>query len=317
MLRYFSVFLLLIPFSASAQPGEISGFGFMRVEASARAAALGGSLSSVCCDDLGAFFHNPAILNSSLHGTISVSYLNHLHDLSAGFAAYSRDLGQYGTASVGLRFMYYGSFDRTDEEGNRDGSFSASDIALTIGLGRQYGDRWRYGANINMVYSGIDSYSATALLADVGATYHSSERQFTVSASVNSAGLVLSSLGSVADKVPLDLRLSISKGLRYVPLFLTLTAYNLHKIGSERDGPLSGKIASHAILGLEFRVISAFAIRAGYNHRRHQNLSTGGRLNTAGASTGFGLRIRGFALDYAYSSWSFAGLHQFTLTTSI
>ena len=39
---------------AQAQPGDLSGFGFLRLEPSARAAALGGSFSAVYGDDVNA-----------------------------------------------------------------------------------------------------------------------------------------------------------------------------------------------------------------------------------------------------------------------
>ncbi len=290
----------------------------MRVEPSARAAALGGSLSSVCCDDLGAFFHNPALLSASVDGLLSASYLNHLHDLSAGFAAYGRHFEGYGSAAVGLRFLHYGEFERADQNGTRSGTFTASDLVLTLGAGRAYRGNVRYGANLHVVRSGVDEYGATAVLFDVGVVYHEPERQFTASASVNNLGMVLSSLGNVADEVPVDLRVSVAKGLRHVPLYATLTAYNLHEIGGvDPDGSTFSDIASHAIIGMEFKVITAFTLRVGYNHRRHQSLSSGSRLDIAGAGMGFGLRIRRFALDYAFSSWSFAGLHQFTVGTRL
>ena len=306
-----------LPLSATAQPGPVTGFSFLRVAPSARAAALGGSLSSVCCEDLGAFFYNPALLSTSVDQLLSVSYLNHLHDLSAGFAAYSRDIGTYGTAAAGLRFFSYGQLERADEAGNRTGTFSASDIVLTLGGGRAYQDNVRYGASIHLVYTGIDQYRATALLVDIGMAYHDSARRLTASASINGAGMVLRSLGSVADEIPLDIRVSVAKGLRYVPLFVTLTAYNLHDLGAPFEGSTADRIAQQMIVGLEFNVVAAFTLRAGYNHRQHQNLSSGNRLDIAGAGMGFGLRVRRFALDYAYSSWSFAGLHQFTVSARL
>ena len=298
---------------AAAQTGPERGFAFMQVEPAARAAALGGSMSSICCDDLGAFFHNPALLSPAVDGVLTASYLNHLSDLSAGFVAYARDLGRYGTAGAGLRFLHYGQFDRADESGERQGTFSASDLVFTVGIGRDYRAGLRYGANLHFVYSGIDTYQASALLADVGVAYHLPERQFTASASLNSAGIVLQSLGRVADKVPMDLRISASKGLRHVPILVTFTAYDLLGLGTSLEEEAVGHaIAAHALLGLEFRVISALTLRFGYSHRRHQSLSSGSRLDIAGAGMGFGLRVRQFTLDYAFSSWSFAGLHQVT-----
>ena len=74
----------------------------------------------------------------------------------------------------------------------------------------------------------------------------------------------------------------------------------------------------HLILGAEFQFSPAFNVRFGYNHRRHEALKTGSRLDLAGFATGFGLRIRRFGFDYAFNTWSSIGaLHQFTLRTML
>ncbi len=73
----------------------------------------------------------------------------------------------------------------------------------------------------------------------------------------------------------------------------------------------------HVILGGEFQFSRAFNVRFGYNHRRHEGLKTGSRLDLAGVGLGFGLKITRFRLDYAFNSWSFGGLHQLTVRTAI
>ena len=67
-------------------------------------------------------------------------------------------------------------------------------------------------------------------------------------------------------------------------------------------------------LALKFQVVPVFHLRMGYHHR-NRALKSDRRLDLAGTSVGFGLRIRRFHLDYSFSSWSFSALHQFTLTT--
>ena len=317
--RHICVLLLLsAPATASAQSGDLSGFGFLRVEPSARAAALGGSLAAVYGDDVNAFFYNPALLNESMHRNLSLSYLNHLSDISAGIVAYSRHFGQLGAVAAGLRFMHWGRFDRVDESGEKAGSFGASDVALTLGMAQSRHDGLRYGANVHVVYSGIASYSATALLADIGVVYHLPRQLLTLSASVNNAGITLSSLGPTRDTIPIDLRAGVTKRLRHVPLLLSFTAYNLHDIGgSSSSGNVLSEVFQHAIFGAEFQVIKAFHLRFGYNHRRHMGLKTSSRLDLAGVGLGFGFQITRFRLDYAYNSWSFAGLHQFTVGTKL
>jgi len=303
---------------AQAQPGDLSGFSLLRLEPSARAAALGGSFSAVFGDDVNAFFYNPALLNETTHGHLSLSYLNHLSDINAGFLAYSRHAESLGTFAAGLRFLTWGELQGADEQGNRTETFGASDVALTIGVARAQSERLRYGVNLHVLYASIESFNASALATDVGVLYHIDEQQLTFSASVNNLGVTLNSLGTTKDDLPLDLRVGFTKRLRHIPLLLSLTGYNLHDIGDEPEGNSAlSNVMQHIIIGSEFQFSQAFNVRFGYNHRRHEGLKTGSRLDLAGVGLGFGLKITRFRLDYAYNSWSFGGLHQFTVRTAI
>ena len=303
---------------AKAQPGDLSGFGFLRLEPSARAAALGGSFTAVYGDDVNAFFYNPALLNEAMHRHLSLSYLNHLSDINAGFLAYSRHYEGLGTLAAGLRFLSWGELQGADEQGNRTDTFGASDVALTIGAARAQTERLRYGVNVHLIYSSVESFNASALAADAGVLYYVESQRLTLSASVNNLGVTLSSLGATKDDLPLDIRVGFTKRLRYIPLLISLTGYNLHDIGDEPEGSTAlGSVFQHLILGGEFQFSPAFNVRFGYNHRRHEGLKTGSRLDLAGVGLGFGLKINRFRLDYAFNSWSFSGLHQLTVRTAI
>ena len=304
---------------ARADTGPLSGFGFLQMEPSARAAALGGSLSGLYGDDVNVLFYNPALLNESMHRSFSLSYLNFLHDVNAGFLAYSRVVPAVGTVAVGLRFLSWGDVSGRDESGEDTGSFGATDVALTVGAAREAGDRLRYGANLHLVRSNIASFNALALAADAGIAYHVPDHGLTFSASLNNLGRALDSFGAVDDELPLDLRVAVSKRLQHVPLLLSLTAYNLHQPDDVTDD--AGAV-NHAFqflkIGTEFQFSEAFQIRFGYNHRRHEQLKTSSRLDLAGFGAGFGIRLASVNVDYSFSSWSSAGgLHQFTVRTDL
>lgn len=315
-------FFLAGALSALAQPASIdAGFRFLRIEPSARAAAMGGSFAAVYSADVNALFYNPAALNEDMHGGLSLSYLNHLAGLNAGFLAYSRTVGDLGSFGVGVRYLNYGDIERADADGRRSGdTFGASDLALTLGVGRAVTDRFRYGASAHFITSGIDAYRATALALDAGVLYTLPAEQLTASASIHHFGVTLSSFGETDDQLPVDLRVSVSKRLRYVPLLLSITGYNLHDLGGTpvEDASAVNQVLYHVAVGGEFELGSALRLRLGYNHRRHDELRTKERLDTAGLSVGGGLQISDFQFDYAFNSWLQDGnLHQFTVRTSL
>jgi len=317
-----SIFLIVsgVLQDAVAQPGPLSGFGFLRLEPSARATALGGSFSAVAGNDVNALFFNPALINEGMDRQLSLSYLNHIGGLNAGFLAYNRTLPRIGSISAGLRFLGWGEVERADDTGTPTGTFRASDVALTVGHARPVNDRLRYGTGVHIVLSRIDTYRASAVAGDFGVFYDIPEYMLGLAASIHNLGYTLSSLGDIEDELPFDVRLGIAKRLRYVPLMISLTGYNLHEIGGsdEEQDTVLGSVFRHLAVGGEFQFSDSFNVRFGYNHRRHENLKMNTRLDLAGVSMGFGLKISRFRLDYAFNSWSsLGGLHQFTVRTVI
>lgn len=304
---------------AHAQPGPASTFSFLRLEPSARAASLGGSFSAVYGDDVNALFYNPALLNEEMHRALSLSYLNHVGGINAGFIAHAQRVEGLGTFGAGLRYVGWGDMTGYDEIGEETGGIGASNAALTLSYSRSDSPRLHYGVNVHAAFSRVDTYSATALAADAGAAYHIPDAQLTVSASLNNIGTVTSSLGDVEDELPLDLRIGFSKRLQYVPLMLSLTGYNLNRIGDEPgDDTALSSAMRHLALGGEFQFSEAFQLRVGYNHRRHQDLKMKSRLDLAGFGAGFGIKVSRIRFDYAFNSWSsLGGLHQFTVRTVI
>ncbi len=320
--RLVAVSLFLFSLAASeafAQPSRLTGFGLLRLEPSARATALAGAYGTGSGEDVNALFANPALLGEASHRRLSVSYLNHLADINAGFVAYAHHVERLGgTVGGAVRFLSYGDFERADAEGTRAGdTFGASDAVVTLSYARPYGERVHLGANAHAVFSSIDDASAQALALDLGAAYLVPERGFALSASLRNLGVVTGDFGTEGDVLPVDLRVSVSKQLAYVPVLITVAGYDLTSFENENGSALS-EVARHLSVSAELQLGSPFALRAGYNHRLHEDLSTGERLDLAGLGLGFGLDLRRFGFDYAYNAWSsFGGLHHLTLRTRL
>jgi hypothetical protein len=302
---------------ALAQSNSLTGFHVLNLEPSARAAALAGSFGAIYGDDVNAVFYNPALLNDEMDRSFSVSYLNHLADINAGFASYARTFENYGTFSAGLRFISYGNFERFDENGAAEGgSFGASEAVLSVSYARPIAERFRAGGSLKLIYAGIDDASAQAVAADMGIVYHLPDQRFTASASLHNLGFVASSLGSTDDSLPVDLRIGVAKRLTYLPLLVTVTGHNLTSFDSGNG--FFDEALQHVAVGSELQLGQAVALRAGYNHRTHEALKSRSRLDLAGVGLGFGLNVRGIGFDYAYNSWSsFGGLHHLTLRTRL
>lgn len=304
--------------SAVAQVEE-SAFQAVQLDPSARHAALAGMNPALSGRGAGSLFINPALLTEEDHGSIDVSYLNHVSDLNAGWASHARYVDGVGTVAGGFRYLSYGDFERADESGNRLGSFAASDVAVTAGVARVAGERVRYGGALNYLRSAIDSEAASAIAVDAGVIYHADGSRMTYAASVHNLGVTTSSIGARSDALPVDVRLGISRRLQHLPLLLSIGAYRLDNLdGGPDDASALENVLYHANLAAEFQFSDSFQIRFGYSQRRHDELKIKTRLDLAGFSTGLGIMISRVAVDYAFNSWSsLGGLHRFTVRTKI
>jgi hypothetical protein len=304
-----------------AQPGaSLSSFPLLRFDASARTAALGGAFTAVADGDVNGVFANPALPSPTTSRTFSLSYLNHLAGINAGTLAYSQTSSGLGTTfSGGVRFVHWGSIQGRNRRGERTGSFSAGDVALTFGAARSLGSRVRYGTNVHLLYAQIEDAQATALASDLGMLYRVPERQLTLGVSLRHLGTSLNGFVQESVTLPLDLQVGLSKRLAHLPLMLSITAYDLNNLNTGVEGgTTTDHVLAHITFGGEARLGEALRVRVGYNHRRGQDLAFGDGVNLGGLGGGFGLVLGGIGVDYAYNSWSeLGGLHQFTVRATL
>jgi hypothetical protein len=298
---------------------ESSGFPVLQLDASARTAALGGASSALLESNSTALFSNPALLSPSAHKSLSFSYLNHLSDINAGWLSYARNVDSLGTLAVGVRYVSFGSFDETDERGEKIGTFGASDVALTVSGARTWRTNWRVGVGVNLMRSSIASNAATAASLDGGLVFAKPGSLSSFSASAHNLGLVFSSIGQRSDSLPLDVRLGFTQKLAHLPLLVSVTAYRLHKLdGGDASNKAVSSLLNHIRLAGEFQFSSAFQVRFGYDHRKHQDLKVKSRLDMSGFSTGVGIVIAKVRFDYSFNSWSSLGaLHRFSVSSSL
>lgn len=308
MRRLLTVLLAAAPVAPlSAQtPGA---YAFLRLDTSPRSAALAGAADAIPADDPAVLFANPALLDGSQAGAVGLTYLNHLGDVNAGSLAYARRIGGFD-AALGVRYLGYGEMKAANADGEVTGTFSASSVALTAGTSYVVNERLRLGGAVTLATVGIDDARTTAVSADLGAAYRM-PGNLTVSASARHLGTALSNLGTTDDELPLDLRVGVSKRLRYLPLQVSVVGYDLQNPGAgQADRSTAEQALGHVAVGGTLFLGRAVEVRLGFSPRRNQELATAERLDLAGLGLGFGLRVRQFALDYGFASWSEnGGLH--------
>jgi len=288
--------------------GNSTVYSFLRNDVSSRAAALAGSFVSIV-NDPNAIYYNPAAL-STLEGPMgSVGFLKHLLDINAGYLSYSQAIEDLGYFGAGIVYTHYGTFDRTDDLGNNLGTFSASDLAFTLGYSNLLDKNLHYGLNLKFIHSSIAEYSSSGVAADIGLLYEIPESRVTLGASARNIGKQISKYGSSDEDLPLDVMIGGSVVPRGLPLLLNV---GFHKL-NEDEGSFGDRFKAFTVGG-EFVLSPSFHLRFGYDNEKRDDLKIGSTAGLAGFSGGVGIMISGYRVDYALSSLGKAGdLHRVSI----
>lgn len=313
-----------------SQLGGQHSFEFLNLTQSSRVTALGGTLISVMDKDVTLAYRNPALLNKEMHAEISFNHNFHFAGISHGFVNTARHFEQLDmTFHVGVQYISYGDFSRSDEFGNINGEFSVGETAITIGTAKPLSNRMKMGINLKLAQSRFDTYNATGMAFDIGLNYYDQEKLIDVGFVLNNAGFALSQFTANGNSLPLNVQLGFSKRFQYLPFRLSITAHNLQqwniRIEGENDNPvilfgqtqtgpsnLSKQIDNlfrHLVFSGEFLIGKAenFRIRLGYNHLRRKELALSEFRSLGGLHFGFGLKVSKFRFDYGLGHYHLAG----------
>jgi hypothetical protein len=290
---------------------ENSTYVFLRNDASARAAGLGGSFVSIVNDPNGIFV-NPAIIGTLDSREISIGFFKNLVDINAGNACYGQHVEDFGWVGAGIQYVNYGSMTQTDESGNRLGTFSANDLALTVNYSNLMYDNLTYGINAKFIFSSIAEYRSTAIAFDVGLLYSMPEKLLTFGLSATNIGRQTNSYIDTREALPFNISIGVSKQLEHLPLLMCI---NFHRL-NDADLSFIDHLKSFS-LGGEFTLSSVIKLRVGYNNQRRQDLKLGTSSGMAGFSLGGSIFVKGYVVDYAYNSFGAVGAtHRISLSTS-
>ena len=298
--------------SAAAAYGQSNTvYAFLRNDVGARAAAMAGSFVSVT-NDPAVLFYNPAGIPTQDVPRGSVGFFKHLLDINAGYAVYSQEIQEIGYFAAGIQYTNYGSFDETDDLGNTLGTFSASDLAITVGYGGTLEENLYYGGAVKFIHSSIAGYGSSGAAADAGILYVIPESRVALGASIRNLGAQLSTFAGVNERLPIDFTLGASVVPRGLPLLLNL---NFHKLNEDPGGFLDRFRAF--TVGGEFTLSRVLQLRFGYNNEQRKDLKTGTTAGLAGFSAGLGITVADYRVDYALSSLGTIGnLHRVSVSAS-
>ncbi|MGE0076782.1 MAG: type IX secretion system protein PorQ [Bacteroidales bacterium] len=343
MLKKYIPLIFTLLLSTQTLFAQVSGEGtyqFLSLPTSARATALGGKLATLDESDLSTIFQNPSLLDSSMHNNLTLSYVKYYAGIQYGTFAYARVYKNIGTFAIGGQRIGYGSFTRADETGTTLGTFTASEMAISLSYSRTIDTCFSVGISIKPVYSHLEKYTSWGIAADIAGNYRSKNGLF-------SAGITFKNIGAMIktytpdthEPLPFEIIAGISKKLAHAPFRFVVTLQQLQNMDlyyepetfteesafdeTESSSPsLSKRIGrefmSHVIVGAEFIPVRNFYLRFGYNYQRRNELKIKENVSTVGFSWGIGIKISKFHINYSRATLHLAGAtNHFAITTDL
>jgi hypothetical protein len=280
----------------------LAGFGFaagtttadfLKVSPDSRSAALG-QTGAADPDNGFAAFHNPA-LPAAAKAKVSVSagqtqwiLGTQVSHYEGNFRKEDRD-GAWGMA-VSVSQWNTPSFDTTDNLGNVTGRSAYKAQTAGVSLSRAWGENFSVGGGVKQISQGFvgqASASGQALAWDAGVFTRGGEGRWNV-------GLVLQNAGAAAglDNAKDPLPTTVRAGVELRP------GEKQFSWNFETAQARGSKMAFGG--GLGFSALSCLTIRAGYD-----GMAAG--PNFAGITSGLGIVIRNFSLDYSFAPFGELG----------
>jgi len=324
------LFVLLLSQLMMAQIGGRYAFESVSLPVNARLTALGGHQLNVIDSDVALALQNPAVSNSEMHNMLNVNHNFHFAGISHGSVIYGRQFDSLGIQThIAFGYIDYGQFQAADPTGDISGEFSAGEVALIAGAGKQINERLRVGANIKFLSSRFESYGAIGLGMDLGLHYSRPGSLSSWSFVLRNIGTELNAVVDDKRSLPFELQVGFSKRLAHLPFRFTVTGQQLQQWYIRYDDPdrdistdFTGETTEissfsrnvdnlfrHLIFSGEFLIGSAeqFRLRLAYNHLRRQEMRLSNFRSLAGFSFGIGFNVKKIKFDYGIGYYHLTG----------
>lgn len=308
--RFFAV-IVAVGLTGVAHAGSGGGdpFGFLFIDANARAVGMGGAYTALA-NDSNALHYNPGGLGMIDRHEATFMHNNYFQGANQEY------FGAVIRQGVGINFNYlkYGDFQRAtynNPAGSGLGTFPLNDLAFSAGYGHTIMPHLSLGGAIKYIRESIDNQSMNAVAFDVGAMY-----AMPVPVGGLSLGLAVQNIGPDArfekvsnagprENLPLNVRggAAYNFPLNYPDYGVALSNTVAVDLAKERNED------TVAMVGLESVVRGMAALRLGFTSRNSADV---------GISGGVGFVHKDVNVDYAIMPFGDLGYtHRVSVTVRI
>ena len=283
--------MVFLPYETTAQQ---PGLAFLRLTADAAGAARGGAVTATGAG-ITAVQWNPAGLVAGGGNEVSVSHINGFEDTDSEYFGFLWKRSEKHAVAVSLLSNNIDGIEfRTKPTAAPEAYISAHDLYAGITYSRVISGSLQAGATVKYLYQKIYSATGSGLAGDAGIRYTPAGRAY-------SAGLVIRNIGSMGalDTEKPTLPALMRAGAAYRIEFDS----RIVEISGDYEVIFDGD--NHTYVGADYSHKGRFHIGAGYVSG----------YDSGRATFGGGMRIRGYAVDYAWlpDITTFGNQHVFTV----
>ena len=270
------IFYSLIP----AQGTGNSGVAFLKLGSGSRNIAMG-DLGIVAGNELNAVNYNPSILSILNKTQLTFSHNSLIQDLHSELFG-----GSFSAFGIPLAVMInttsISDIEIRNIPGEAVSKFNANYFSAGLSGAIELLNDFHTGFTLKYLYENLYSDEASGYALDFGITYTGIADGLTVGASLRNMGS-MNKLRNESTKLPKDFRLGASYSLNFSDMKFIVNLLGGYQKFLDADD-------SHLHFGTEVNYDNFFFIRGGF--------ITG--YETKSVTTGFGIKLKSFNMDYAY-----------------
>lgn len=249
---------------------------FLKLGIGARAVGMGGAFVAVS-DDINALYWNPSGIASIKEIRFTFMYNHIFMDTKQGFLGVVKKIKNIGNIGIGTTYTIVEDIKKTTDSPNSKDTFNATDLAISLSLGRNLNSKLSLGSNFKIIESKIARIPATGIALDLGVLYKI--KNYSVGFCIQNIGTKMR-YQEKKEILPLNYKIGSALSLIDQRLLLVL----------DINKPIDNKVNLH--LGSEYLISENILLRAGYSNG----------LNEVGVgyTLGIGIKYKDFNLDIAY-----------------
>ncbi|MGB7062107.1 MAG: PorV/PorQ family protein [Candidatus Zixiibacteriota bacterium] len=274
---------------------------FLKLGLGGRAVAMGGAFVGLA-DDASAIYWNPAGLASVSGTELSFMHLAWLQDIAYEYLAMAQPVKKRGVVGFSISYLHMDKLQGRDQYGEPTSDFSASDMAITLGFGREITSGLLVGGSIKGIDERIEDRNAYGLAFDLGCLYQTPVQNLFLGGVVQNWG---GDIAFVEESFGLPTVFKLGASYR------RSLAGNPANLGVDVSFPADDKTCLHS--GIEYVYKNTMAGRIGYK-------DGSGSRDAPGLSFGLGLlttKNQIYKIDYAFVPQGVLGnSHTFSFSIS-